>query len=283
MVLRFPPLLLALATACSHPRAGAEPAVARRNPVEAGRVPDEADRVPDVQKTCGAQSFGPLEQARRFGSVPYRTDGALDAQGRYTTFGDRRILSTPGLNCSGMLVAISRCILAEPLSLDRVSVDRNGDSGASSPLGRDWDFGWDLIFNVAAGRPVTVISPSGEEPPPVHADGTTLRGFALYSDDEWSRVLPRLKPGFLYLASLSRAGESPGRLLHNHVAVLLVDEQGAPWIFDSTGGVGARALNLATGGGLDAFRHPFPRDREDSRRILVIGIAFPRGNTDASH
>ena len=142
---------------------------------------------------------------------PFRVDGAQDEEGRWVTFNrPDKISSAPGFNCSGFTVAAARLLLARPFSLAEATRDRRGDSGPGSPLGPDWDFGLDLIFNLSEGRAVRTLpefldSPAVEPPgpgvgeaeflnsPPVEYPGPG-RGASDLPDDQDFWDYPALEP-----------------------------------------------------------------------------------------
>ena len=67
----------------------------------------------------GTLRFEPLTSlADQYLGIPYRSDGAIDARGRYVTFNnpDREFLD-PGLNCSGFVVDFARKALGRTLPL----------------------------------------------------------------------------------------------------------------------------------------------------------------------
>ncbi|MEJ2716140.1 MAG: hypothetical protein P8182_03240, partial [Deltaproteobacteria bacterium] len=84
--------------------------------------------------------------------IPYRDDGVLDSRGRFTTFNrPDEIYSTPGMNCSGLVLSVSRFLLNKNFTLTEASRDRQNNSGPGAAFGKDWDFGLDLILNLTDG------------------------------------------------------------------------------------------------------------------------------------
>lgn len=82
-------------------------------------------------------------------NIPYRADGAVTQAGVYTTFADpHKRFTSPGLNCSGFVLAAARLLFRSSLSVEAAGFDRWNDSGPDSPLGHDWDYGWDLLCNL---------------------------------------------------------------------------------------------------------------------------------------
>ncbi len=144
-------------------------------------------------------------------SIPYRDDGALDDNGRFTTFADpATFFESPGLNCSGLVVSVCRYIFNRNWSLAEAARDRQGNSGTNAQLGKDWDFGWDLIMNLSEGRPRRVVAPDRGVYSLENADGTTLTGFDLHDEAAWAAVLSQIKPGRVYLATISKPSNRRG-------------------------------------------------------------------------
>jgi hypothetical protein len=195
----------------------------------------------------------PSAIADAFLGIPYRNDGTLDEQGRYTLF-ERpdQLFPTPGLNCSGLVVSLSRFLLARDITLPEAVRDRLGDSGEDAPLGKDWDFGWDLIWNVASlCTEPTVLMPRSATATRQGADGARQRGFALSDKAAWADVLARMRPGTMILASVSKIAASGPR--HHHVAVILPLGNGRVRLIHATPRSGTHALEIGRPDGLDAF------------------------------
>jgi cell wall-associated NlpC family hydrolase len=214
--------------------------------------------------------------------LPYRADGALDSSGRYTLFEKPTLFfDTPGLNCSGFVLAAARILLGVNVTLDQAARDRAGNSGPQSPLGEDWDYGYDLIGNITEGWQRFVLLPDamlGPTPDPLDtADGRSLRGFALHDEAAWDKVLAKLKPGWIYFASWSRQAKRPEgrRLLHYHVSLLLKDQSGRVWMHQSTPKAGVHSLELSSKSGRQRLRNGYlPGDEE--AQILIVGVKAPR-------
>lgn len=222
-----------------------------------------------------ADSAALNSRASAFLGIPYRDDGALDESGRYTTFSNpERTSSEPGLNCSGLVLALSRALLGCRQTLAEAGVDRRGDSGAVSPLGQDWDYGWDLILNLSDGFVRNALLPGGAVAVPEAMEEGEGPGFLLGSAAAWQSILPRLKPGRVYLGSMNRpGGYAPYRLLHHHVVVLLPDGEGRCWLYQATARDGVHRLDLRTAAGLRRLQEQFPDRSEGPERILILEVA----------
>ena len=219
----------------------------------------------------------PVEILSSFLNLPYREDGAQDENGRWTLFADPSAsFKSPGANCSGFVLSASRCLLGRNITLAEALRDRAGDSGAGSAMGRDWDFGWDLIRNISEGLPRALLLPGGGTADPNGYDGR-FRGWELNSDATWQELLPRLKPGRLYLLSFSKETRAPGyTLLHYHVGILIKGPKGEALLFQtSSDGGKVNRRNLADAKGMASLHRDFA-DRPGSKKMLaVIEVALP--------
>jgi hypothetical protein len=185
-----------------------------------------------------------LRIAPRIERIPYVEDGVLDKRGRWTSFmHPETSLLRPGLNCSGFVVAAARRLLTCDLNLEQITRDRLGDSGEGAPLGKDWDFGWDLLLNLSEGHARRWILPEGTRPVGPE-DGQSLRGFRVQDAEAWARIFPRMKRDRVYLASLRRT--QSGRVRHHHVALLLLDSVGRTWWYQTLPGGRSHRLEIST-------------------------------------
>ncbi|CAK7039715.1 MAG: hypothetical protein DELT_00728 [Desulfovibrio sp.] len=208
-----------------------------------------------------------------FLGISYRADGALNDQERYATFNaPDTVFNTPGLNCSGLVLAVSRKVLGTRLPIREVVRDRLGDSGPDSPLGHDWDFGFDFIMNIADGQNHALLLPVGEKMPS-ELTGRTAPGFdphaAHFADD----LLPRIAEGRLYLVSFSRrkTPDSPPHL-HYHTGVIVRDGD-AVWSYSTThNSRRAIRINLADPQGLAKFRQSFRNTKGSYKRLTIIEV-----------
>jgi len=220
----------------------------------------------------------PIDLANTYLGLPYRDDGALDHQGHFTTF-DRpdRLYDTPGLNCSGLVVSISRFLFNKNWTLDEVTGDRLGDSGEDSSLGKDWDFGWDLVLNITEGRPRRIVMPDGKDVPIEGSNGLALRGFDLHDQAAWQNVLPQMQPGRIYLASISRPARDRGyQLLHYHVVLMIPDSNGGVWLYHATRRSQVHKMNIRTPQGMAKFMGQFKNSRGESKKILIVEAVLPQ-------
>lgn len=216
-----------------------------------------------------------------FVGVPYRSDGAVDKKGRFVLFADPATrFDTPGLNCSGFVVAALRLLLQNPVSLEQAKLDRLNDSGENAPLGQDWDFGWDVALNLLEGRPTELLLPQGALPLDAAAlqglDGRSLRGFELTSVEAWRQVLPLMQAGTIVLADWSKPWNKQGyTLLHHHMALILPLKNGERWYYHAVGKRGVERLALHTRKGLARLLKMYPPSSLGARRALLLSTPLP--------
>jgi len=224
-----------------------------------------------------AEKTDPVAIADTHVGIPYRDDGTLDDRGYFTTFAHPdQVMDSPGLNCSGLVVSVARFLFNKNLTLQEVTRDRLGNSGPNSALGKDWDFGWDLIFNITDETQRRVIMPDGSHPSWEGTDGTTLRGFDLHDLAAWQRVLGQMQPGKVYLATISKPLHDRGyQLVHYHVAIMVPDSKGAVWLYHATRRSSVHRINMTTQQGMNRFMGEFRNSRGETKKILVVESVLP--------
>ncbi len=225
----------------------------------------------------------PVDIANLHVGIPYRDDGALDDKGHFTTFADPKVFfDTPGLNCSGLVLSVSRYIFNKNWSMADAVHDRLGDSGAGSQYGKDWDFGWDLALNLTEGRNPRVIMPDGGDHPIEGQNGMTLRGFELADAAAWAKVLPQLTPGHVYIGSISKPGTARGyKVMHYHVVLILSDTKGGIWLYHATHRSNVHKININTPQGMSKFMGQFRNARGETKKILLVEATLPTAMTTA--
>ena len=227
-----------------------------------------------------ADKKDPIDIANTHLGIPYREDGALDDKGRFTTFAHpEEILDSPGLNCSGLVVSVCRYLFNKNWSIGQVLRDPQGNSGPNSPLGKDWDFGWDLILNLTEGRPRKVVAPDGSGHAPENIDGLNSRGFDLHDRAAWQAVLAQMQPGHVYLGSISKPTKKPGyKILHYHVVLILPDSKQGIWLYHATHRSNVHRMDINTPQGLSRFFSQFGGQRGETKKILVLEALPPQSD-----
>ena len=211
---------------------------------------------------------------------PFRLDGALDEEGRWVTFSrPDRVSPSPGFNCSGFAVAAARLLLARPFSLAEAVHDRRGDSGPGSPWGRDWDFGLDLILNLAGGRAVRALPETDLESPALEplGSGRSLGWGADLHGRAFEGLLAQIRPGHFAFFCLSRPDRRFSAGVSYYHVGLIVPEPPHLWLYHSTLGLAVHRVDLAKPGQLARFRRHFPPPARGERRIFMVEVAPPAG------
>lgn len=224
-----------------------------------------------------ATKTDPIDVANTYLGIPYRDDGALDDKGRFTTFDNpSQFYDTPGLNCSGLVVSVCRFLFNKNWTLEEVTRDRLGDSGENSPNGKDWDFGFDLILNITQDYSPKIIMPDGQDYPLANANGMNMRGFDLHDADSWAKVMKSMKPGNIYLGSISKSGAARGyKIMHYHVVLMLPDGKGGVWLYHATRRSQVHRMDIASAQGFQRFMSQFKSGRGDTKKILVVEAKLP--------
>ena len=209
--------------------------------------------------------------------IRYRNDGTLDSHGRFTTFEEpTRFFGTPGLNCSGLVLSICRFVYDKNWMLEEVMRDPQGNSGAGSALGKDWDFGLDLISNLTARTTRRGLMPDGRQHSIEEFDGLNARGFDLRDRAAWQKVIGQMRPGRAYLASISKISHKPGyQVLHYHVVIMLPDDRGNVWLYHATHLSNVHRMNMSSPKGLGRFIAQFSGSGSDQKRIIVLESELP--------
>ncbi len=248
-------------------------------------APAHAERIyaPDFLWERGiANKTDPIDIADAHLGISYRDDGALDSNGRFTTFANpNRFFDAPGLNCSGLVVSVCRFLFDKNLTLEEVMRDPQGNSGATSSLGKDWDFGWDLILNLSEGYSRRLVMPDGKNYAVADMDGLNSRGFDLHDRGAWRNVLAQMRSGRVYLGSISKLTRQRGyRVLHYHVVLMLPDNKGGIWLYHATRRSNVHRMDMNTQKGMSRFMSEFTGAQDDGKRIIVLESALPQLTPD---
>jgi hypothetical protein len=227
---------------------------------------------PGLNIPAGASAEEILEAFLR---IPYRKDGAISEDGRNTLWADpQKTLTSPGLNCSGFMVAAARFLMGVNFTLQEASRDVAADSGKDAPLGEDWDFGLDTALNLAGGG--SVIFPwQGEYGRTEDERGRPLGLGADTDGPALDEALARMVPGKLHFFAVSKPDRRfKGGLSYYHNGIALRSPDGVS-LFHATGRGGVNRIRLSTPAGMAAFRRYYPPVRGGKRRIVFIEASPP--------
>ena len=206
---------------------------------------------------------------------PFRSDGAQDEEGRWVTFNQPdQVSAAPGFNCSGFTVAVARRLLNYPFSLSEAAHDRRGDSGPGSPLGQDWDFGLDLILNLAEGRILRTLPETDLESRPFETLGSGRAlgwGTDLHGQD-FEDLAARIQPGNFAFFCFSRPDRRFAAGVSYYHVGLIVPEPPHIWLYHSTLGRASHRVDLAAPEQLARLRRHFPPPAWGERRVFMVEV-----------
>ncbi len=229
-----------------------------------------------------AQNLSPIKIANQYLGTKFREDGAQNIRGKYTTFTTpTHLYSTPGYNCSGFVLAAARRILKKHITISGAKFDRRSDSGINSPFGHDWDFGLDLILNIAEDRRprfILPISPPHLQKKVERDKSHVIRGFPLNDQSSWQDIFLRIKKGYLYLASISRPTHRKGyQFLHYHVALLLRDKNSKVWFYHTTRKNNTHRLEINSAHGMKRLQRQFFSEKGSlPKKIVIVEATIPK-------
>jgi hypothetical protein len=226
------------------------------------------------------ENSSPVDILNSFLGLPFRVDGVISDQGYWTTWQDpEKKLNSPGLNCSGFTISAARYILNDNFPLQTIKRDLFDNSDPKAKCGQDWDFGLDIILNLAistpnqfrlfpAPEPASTISYS------LNQNGRPVGwGIDLHSPN-FPEILSQFKPNHLYYFVFSK----PDRrfkcgLSYYHVGLILPEDNGDLWLYQSTAKAGIHRINLNNPKSLATLRHFFPKVKNGGeRRAFFIEI-----------
>jgi hypothetical protein len=196
--------------------------------------------------------------------------------GGWTLWADEsRVFQTPGLNCSGFLLAAARLLLGENFTLEEARRDYFQDSGKGSPWGEDWDFGLDAVLNLAGLDPPELLPEAG---PTLflndHGRPTGL-GADIHSP-AFPELLASLEEGSTHFFAVSKPDRRfPAGLSYYHNGVILVSG-GKALLYHATRGRGTHSLNLSDPRVLGNFRKAFPPVKNGGERRMLLARVRPR-------
>ena len=224
----------------------------------------------------GTSGLKPDGIMRAFLGIPYRPDGVINDNGRYALFNAPDTpLSSPGLNCSGLVLSASRIFLRKNIPLAQAVNDRENDSGPGSALGHDWDFGFDLIMNISEGTQRRLLAPQNKDGGDAFTGGT-VPTVNPHDPEFTAYLLPRIREDALYLVSFSKhTSPAASAFVHHHVGII-IREHDAVWLYSTTHG-SARAIrfNLSSPQGLAAFRKSFKNTKRSYKRLTIVEMPPP--------
>lgn len=234
--------------------------------------------LPDASIHTAPPSF--TESLNVFLNIPFREDGAQDSQGRWVTFNQPGIqLDSPGFNCSGFAISAARTLLRRDFRLSEATLDRRGDSRPASEMGQDWDFGLDLILNLAETFPHRYLPEPGDPsaPPLLPLEHGRALGWGVdIHGPEFEELLGQISPGNFCFFVFSRPDRRfPAGVSYYHVGVIVPEGQ-ARWLYHTTLGAKTSRIDLGSRDGLARLRRYFKPVPYGERRVFMVEVEPPR-------
>ncbi|MDR3203971.1 MAG: hypothetical protein LBV23_04400, partial [Deltaproteobacteria bacterium] len=221
------------------------------------------------------QSLSLEERLESLIKLPFRPDGVVSDDGRWTTWAaPLNTIKTPGFNCSGYVLEAVRLLTWKDLTLEAAKYDIEGDSGPDSPLGADWDFGLDLIRNLTGGSDEVLIpQPQRENKIIVDASQRPLGWGVDVNGPEFEELLKSLRPDSYYLFAVSKPERRfKSGLSYYHVGLIHAASDGAIWVYQCTLRAKVHRINVAEKRGLTLLRRYFPPIKNSQRRIILARL-----------
>ena len=241
-------------------------------PVASQEKPAALPIPPRIKSASSAKT--PSEILAGFLGVPFREDGVIDEHGNFTLFSrPDTVFKEPGLNCSGFMLSASRLLLRKNIPLAAAARDRMGDSGAGAALGRDWDFGWDVVLNTTQGMERKLLLPDGAVADPAAGSGLAPLGFELHSPKTWQELPGRIRRNHLYFVSFSRTTKQRGySLLHYHVGILVRASDKDWHLYHSVKTSGVVRENMGNEQSLAKFLHTNRNVGDTNKHMFIVEV-----------
>jgi len=161
--------------------------------------------------------------ADAFVGMRYVHDAVLDDKGNTVTFNrPDQVLEMSGLNCSGLVVSAARVFFNQNFKVQEVIKDYNQNSGPTAALGHDWDFGWDLLYNLSQNRKRFVFNENLNRINPEKVQVENFRGFKITDKTKWQKLFSQLKKEAVYLVVFNGLNTRKENILqYFHVGFML--------------------------------------------------------------
>ncbi len=206
--------------------------------------------------------------------IDYRIDGVTNIKEEYTVFSDTsKIYKRAGLNCSGFVLAGARQLLGKSITISEAIKDTNQNSDKNSSLGEDWDFGRDLILNIA--KPFNHRFLNYED---IDTNSSTSDGIRLNDHVAWSDMFKRMKKDNIYLTAFSKNVNKNGyKALYYHVGIIIKDDNSNIWLYHSTPKSGVHRVWLDFDRKMTPFKREYPENLSHDKRALILELDLSWG------
>lgn len=205
--------------------------------------------------------------------IKYRKDGVSNADEQYTLFKNQsKIFKRAGLNCSGFVVAASRQLLGKSIIINDTIKDINQNSGINSKMGEDWDFGRDLILNIASKYNHKFIN--NEE---IDINSLTSDGVKTQDVKGWNRIFKKIKKENIYLVAFSKPVKNQTyKFLYYHVGVIVKDNNKNVWLYHSTPKLGVHRTWLDYDKKMSPFNKEYKKNPNYDKKVIILEIDMSR-------
>lgn len=201
--------------------------------------------------------------------IKYRMDGATNIKEEYTLFANqKKIYKKAGLNCSGFVLAGARQLLGKSITINEAKKDINQNSDANSSMGKDWDFGRDLILNIAS--PYSHRFLNYED---IDTNSSTSDGIKLYDHVAWHDLFKQMKKDNIYLTTFSKNVDMEKYdVLYYHVGIIIKDDNDNIWLYHATQESGVHRVWLDFDKKMTPFSKEYPKSSSYNKKALVLEL-----------
>lgn len=201
--------------------------------------------------------------------IKYRVDGTTNAEERYTLFeNEDKIYKKAGLNCSGFVLTASKQLLGKTITIKEAKKDINKNSDENSSMGKDWDFGRDLIQNIASNYNSNYLS-LGE----INPNSTTSDGIKSHDVKAWNYIFQHIKKENIYLAVFSKPTTLKGyKILYYHVGIIIKDNNKNIWLYHATQNDGVHKVWLDYDRAMTYFNKEFAKNSKYNKKVLILEL-----------
>lgn len=205
-----------------------------------------------------------------FLGIKYRNDGTTNINEEYTLFANTsKIYKKAGLNCSGFVLTAMKQLLGKNITIAEAKIDTNQNSGVNSPMGQDWDFGRDLIQNIAKDYSYEYISKRDINPNSLTGDGIDI-----YDLKAWKFVFEKIKKNRIYLLAFSKNSTLKGyKTIYHHVGIIIKDSNRNIWLYHATQKNGVHRVWLNYDRNMRPFAKEFKKDINKNRKVLILEVS----------
>ncbi len=204
--------------------------------------------------------------------IKYRVDGVTNIKEEYTVFEKPSITyKKAGFNCSGFVLAGARQLLGKSITIKEAIKDINFNSDENSSLGKDWDFGRDLILNIA--KPFKYRFLNYDD---IDINSSSSDGIRLNDHVAWSDMFQQMKKSNIYLTTFSKR-DKKDRILYYHVGIIIKDDNSNIWLYHSTPKSGVHRVWLDFDKNMTPFKKEYPAVSSSNKKALILELDLSLG------